>query len=114
MKGNRHTHVPYKDRADEVGDAALASAIREGKSRGTTFVVITHRTSVLDVADKLLFLADGTVRIFGPRDDVLAALKKANQEAAAQAQARAQAQAAQQPATTSTAIEAQPAPEVPA
>jgi ATP-binding cassette subfamily C exporter for protease/lipase len=66
---------------DEAGDAALASAISQGKARGTTFVVITHRTSVLSVADKILLLRDGTLQAFGPRDDVLAALQKASQPA---------------------------------
>lgn len=62
---------------DESGDAALASAILQLKSRGTTFVVMTHRTSVLAVADKMLILQDGQARAFGPRDEVLAALAKA-------------------------------------
>jgi len=68
---------------DEAGDAALASAILELKARGTTFVIMTHRTSVLAVADKMMVLRDGVMQAFGPRDDVLAALKKANEEAAA-------------------------------
>ena len=63
---------------DESGDAALASAITQLKSRGTTFVVMTHRTSVLAVADKMLILQEGQNRAFGPRDEVLAALAKAN------------------------------------
>ncbi|MDB5885752.1 MAG: type secretion system ATPase [Polaromonas sp.] len=70
---------------DEAGDAALASAILDLKSRGTTFVVMTHRTSVLAVADKLLVLSDGVMQAFGPRDEVLAALNKASAQAAAQA-----------------------------
>ena len=65
---------------DEEGDAALAGAIRMMKSRGTTFVVMTHRTSVLAVADKMLVLRDGQTQAFGPRDDVLAALQKAAQQ----------------------------------
>lgn len=64
---------------DEAGDAALAQAIAAAKSRGTTFVVITHRTSVLGVSDKILLLRDGTAQAFGPRDEVLAALQKAQQ-----------------------------------
>lgn len=66
---------------DEQGDAALASAIALLKSRGTTFVVMTHRTSVLGVVDKMLVLRDGQTQMFGPRDDVLKALA----DAAAQA-----------------------------
>ena len=67
---------------DEAGDAALAYAIVQLKARGTTFVVMTHRTSVLAVADKMMILQDGVTQAFGPRDEVLAALKKANEQAA--------------------------------
>ena len=66
---------------DEEGDAALARAIQEGKARGTTVVVMTHRTSVLAVADKMLVLRDGLQQAFGPRDEVLAALQQAQQQA---------------------------------
>ena len=79
---------------DEAGDAALASAISELKARGSTLVVMTHRTSVLAVADKLLVLRDGQMHAFGPRDEVLAALTKANAELQAQAQAQAAAPSA--------------------
>jgi ATP-binding cassette subfamily C exporter for protease/lipase len=78
---------------DEAGDAALASAIGGLKSRGTTFVVMTHRTSVLAVADKMLLLREGQQQLFGPRDDVIAAINKAN----------AQAQQAAQPAVAGVA-----------
>jgi ATP-binding cassette subfamily C exporter for protease/lipase len=62
---------------DEAGDAALMAALAQFKARGTTFVVMTHRTSVLDVADKILVLHEGQAQAFGPRDDVLAALQQA-------------------------------------
>lgn len=76
---------------DEDGDAALAQAILTLKARGTTFVVMTHRTSVLGVADRMLVLRDGAQQAFGSRDEVLAALNRA-----AQQQTRPMAQ--QQPA----------------
>jgi ATP-binding cassette, subfamily C, bacterial exporter for protease/lipase len=66
---------------DEAGDAALAAAILQLKARGTTFVVMTHRTSVLAVVDKMLVLRDGNMQAFGPRDEVLAALVKAAEQA---------------------------------
>ena len=66
---------------DEQGDAALSRALVEAKARGTTFVVMTHRTSVLAVTDKMLLLRDGQQQAFGPRDDVLAALRQAAQPA---------------------------------
>jgi ATP-binding cassette subfamily C exporter for protease/lipase len=61
---------------DEAGDAALAHAISALKQLGTTFVVMTHRTSVLGVADKMLIMRDGAQQAFGPRDEVLAALQQ--------------------------------------
>ena len=61
---------------DEAGDAALANAIATLKQLGTTFVVMTHRTSVLDVADKMLIMREGAQQAFGPRDEVLAALQQ--------------------------------------
>lgn len=63
---------------DEAGDIALVNAIAKRKAAGTTFVVMTHRTSVLGVADKMLILHEGQSRAFGPRDEVMAALVKAN------------------------------------
>ena len=64
---------------DEAGDKALANAIASLKQLGTTFVVMTHRTSVLGVADKMLLMREGAQQAFGPRDEVLAALQKASQ-----------------------------------
>ncbi|NDH50478.1 MAG: type I secretion system permease/ATPase [Betaproteobacteria bacterium] len=74
---------------DEQGDAALAGAISQLSAGGTTFVLMTHRSSVLGVSDKMLVLRDGQAQMFGPRDDVLKALSeaaaKARQPAAAMA-----------------------------
>lgn len=78
---------------DETGDAALAAAILDLKARGTTFVVMTHRTGILPVVDKLLVLMDGQVKAFGPRDDVLAAMAKGAAQAAQQAQQAAKQRA---------------------
>ncbi len=66
---------------DEQGDAALASAISQLAARGTTFVVMTHRSSVLGVSNKMLVLRDGQVQLFGSRDDVLKALTEAAEKA---------------------------------
>jgi len=61
---------------DEAGDAALAAAIAALKQLGTTFVVMTHRSSILGVADKILLMREGAQQAFGPRDEVLAALQQ--------------------------------------
>ena len=65
---------------DEAGDAALTNAIASMKQMGTTFVIMTHRTSVLSVADKMLIMREGTQQAFGPRDEVLAALQQAKEK----------------------------------
>ncbi|RZJ62797.1 MAG: type I secretion system permease/ATPase [Acidovorax sp.] len=72
---------------DEAGNQALAQAIARTKARGATVVVMTHLPGVLAVADKALVLFGGAQRAFGPRDEVLAALQKANQNNPAVARA---------------------------
>jgi len=67
---------------DEAGDAALTQAIASLKQMGTTFVVMTHRTSVLGIADKMLIMREGTQQAFGPRDEVLAAMQQAREKIA--------------------------------
>ncbi len=62
---------------DEAGDAALSQAIVTMKSRGTTFVVITHRTTVLSVTDRMLVLRDGTQQLYGPTAEVMQKLMPA-------------------------------------
>ena len=66
---------------DEAGEQALIETLRFLKAEGCSVIVITHRTSVLPAADKVLMLRDGQVAAFGPRDEVLAALQKAQQQA---------------------------------
>lgn len=67
---------------DRAGDAALHSAIEAHKASGRTVVVMSHRSEVIRLADHLLVLREGQQAGFGPRDEVLAALRKANAAAA--------------------------------
>ena len=78
---------------DEAGEGALVMAVRAAKARGSTVVLITHRTSALAAVDKLLVIADGESKLFGPRDQVLANLNEANRQAQLQAEKLQQAQA---------------------
>jgi ATP-binding cassette subfamily C exporter for protease/lipase len=64
---------------DTVGEAALASAIAQMKAQGTSVILVTHRSSALAQADKLLVLNEGRLQAFGASQDVLKALA-ANQE----------------------------------
>jgi ATP-binding cassette subfamily C protein EexD len=60
---------------DDQGEQALSQALENLKQQGTTVVVISHRKQVLKHVDKILLMAQGQVRGFGPRDDVLLALQ---------------------------------------
>ena len=79
---------------DEVGEAALLQAIQDLRQRGKTIVLITHRPSVLGATTKLLVMNEGSVQLFGPTKDVIAAMNEATQKAIAQQQAAQRAQAA--------------------
>ncbi len=68
---------------DEAGEKALLQMLVTLKSRGTTVLAITHRTTLLPAAERLLVMNDGQMVMFGPRDEVLAALKKGAEDARA-------------------------------
>ncbi len=79
---------------DDVGEQALLRAVLDLRQRGKTIVVISHRTSIIGVVDRLMVLRDGVMQLFGARDAVLSELAKASAAAQAQAQQRTPADAA--------------------
>jgi ATP-binding cassette subfamily C exporter for protease/lipase len=87
---------------DDVGENALLAAIRDMRQRGKTVVLVTHRTSIISITTKLLVLREGVVEMFGPSNQVLAALQQNTQKQLA-AQQAAQQQAAQQQAAQQAA-----------
>lgn len=60
---------------DDQGEKALGEALDKLKELGTTAVLISHRKQVLKHVDKVLLMAQGQLRGFGPRDEVLTALQ---------------------------------------
>lgn len=56
---------------DAEGEAALGSAIAGVRQRGGLVVVVAHRPSALQFANKVLVVAEGQQKAFGPRDEVL-------------------------------------------
>ncbi|MBB5753218.1 type I secretion system permease/ATPase [Prosthecomicrobium pneumaticum] len=70
---------------DAAGETALMRAIRAAKADGAIVVLIAHRPSIMEIADKLLVLEGGRVAQFGPRTDVVAALTPGRGRAAAEA-----------------------------
>lgn len=88
---------------DDAGEMALVRAVQELRQRGKTIVLITHRTSVIGVTNKLLMLRDGAVAAFGPTNQVLQALQDQNQKVAEAQRAAQQAALAKQQAAASSA-----------
>ena len=63
---------------DDQGDRALAQTLLDLKKQGTTVIVISHRTSILTVVDKMLLLQEGTQVSFGSREQVMKQLQAVN------------------------------------
>lgn len=61
---------------DTAGEAALAKALNDAKSRGATILISTHKRQLLSLADTVVMLDAGQLRAFGPRDEVFAALEQ--------------------------------------
>ncbi|MDX8447359.1 type I secretion system permease/ATPase [Mesorhizobium captivum] len=59
---------------DGEGEVALFNVLQQLKERGRTVVIVSHQTNLLRTADNVVFLRDGSVAMFGPRDEVLGAL----------------------------------------
>lgn len=56
---------------DVDGEQALTQAILNVRERGGVAVVMAHRPSALATVDLVLAMANGEVKAFGPRDEVL-------------------------------------------
>ncbi len=66
---------------DDIGEQALVAAVNDLRQRGKTIILITHRTSIISITNKLLFLRDGVAQMFGPSNEVLAALQNNQKQA---------------------------------
>ncbi len=78
---------------DAEGDAALSKALTSVRQRGGIAIVVAHRPAALAVLDQVLFLANGQVQAFGPRDEILKKVTR-NAVAAASPQGNGQAEPA--------------------
>ncbi|WP_329354183.1 type I secretion system permease/ATPase [Vibrio natriegens] len=56
---------------DGEGEAAFQRLIAHLKQQGTSIIVIAHNASTLRQMDRLLYLSDGRVKLYGARDEVL-------------------------------------------
>ncbi|WP_226421356.1 type I secretion system permease/ATPase [Vibrio sp. E14] len=56
---------------DGEGEAAYQRLIAHLKAQGATIIVIAHNPSTLRQMDRLLYLAEGRVKLYGDKDEVL-------------------------------------------
>jgi len=66
---------------DDLGEKALAIALNNLKQRGCTVIIISHKVNIISQVDKILVMANGVATLFGPRNEVLAKLSQAKQQA---------------------------------
>ncbi len=67
---------------DVGGDNALARAVEHAQKNKITVVVITQKPSLLQHVDKIMLLAEGSIALFGTRNDVLQSLAARRKPAA--------------------------------
>ncbi|XSC48624.1 hypothetical protein ACF1BQ_045470 [Bradyrhizobium sp. RDT10] len=62
---------------DGPGEEALKVALLQAKNEGATVIVITHRTTILDIVDVMMVLRGGMLDMLGPPGEVYRALQQA-------------------------------------
>jgi len=66
---------------DMAGEAALMTTLLQLQRDGCTVVLVTHRTNVLQAAQKIAMIVGGKLALYGPREEVLAAIAQPAQPA---------------------------------
>ncbi|MEI6639754.1 MAG: type I secretion system permease/ATPase, partial [Chlorobium sp.] len=60
---------------DDAGERSLLEAVKNLRKEGKTVILVTHRPSVLAVADLVVLMQGGGIVRCGARDEVLAAMR---------------------------------------
>jgi ATP-binding cassette subfamily C protein len=68
---------------DTDGERALVRAIETLRADGAIIILIAHRPSIMQVADKLMVLQEGRISQFGPRTSVVSAITPGEKSIAA-------------------------------
>ena len=56
---------------DAAGEVALATAIEVAKEQQITTILISHRPSILNLADKIMVVKDGMMVAFGSKAEMM-------------------------------------------
>ena len=59
---------------DADGEAALLSTLQSLRAENRTVILITHKTNILSMMDKILVLNQGAMQAFGDRDEIFSKL----------------------------------------
>jgi ABC-type protease/lipase transport system fused ATPase/permease subunit len=59
---------------DSEGETALMNALQSLKQAKRTVILITHKTNILSIMDKILVMAQGQVQAFGDREEIFSKL----------------------------------------
>jgi ATP-binding cassette subfamily C protein len=60
---------------DAEGETALLNALQTTRQKGAAVVLITHKTNILAVCDKILVLNNGTIQLYGTRDEIMSRVR---------------------------------------
>ncbi len=63
---------------DEQGEQALAVAMTKLKEEQVSVILVSHRPALLRHVDQIMVMRDGTVQMYGERDEVMKALAQQN------------------------------------
>jgi PrtD family type I secretion system ABC transporter len=63
---------------DVRGEECLVEAIRQLSRNGSSVVIITHRSNMVSHVDRILVLSEGTVHLYGAREEVMRRLGMPN------------------------------------
>jgi ATP-binding cassette subfamily C exporter for protease/lipase len=74
---------------DEAGDKALQTMISHLKTKGCTFVIISHLHNIVSIADHLMIMVNGQVVRYGKPSEVMASLQTPTLHTAQKTQAGA-------------------------
>lgn len=61
---------------DEKGEQQLIRTINLLKENKTTVVIVTHKTNIISVCNKIIILSNGSVQIFGDKEFVIKEINK--------------------------------------
>jgi len=62
---------------DEEGETALTRALMLLKKMNKTILVISHKMNILSISDKIMLVGGGGIQLFGPREEIMEILKRA-------------------------------------